>query len=340
MCLVAWVAIRRELVEDLKTYMDDSFSFELAGNLLYYEPYREFFPAKQTHLLQLWDYIGLPHERAKQLFGSPLTVIGFDVDPNAMQVSLPPVKKEALVMELRRFGVAHRRWTLREFQWLAGWCEWAFNVFPLLKPGLSAVYVKMAGKAKPHVQMYVNTAVKRELTWMADHMERSDGLLLYKSLDFCPTDDDVVVAYTDASSSGLGIWFPDDQFACQCPLLGDAPVDTIFFFEALAVCSAIHALANMYQVPSRLLVYTDNTNTVAMFNTLRAKPAYNNILLSAMDVLLEHHVNLCVQHIAGEENIIADALSRYQNERAQKFAGDIDISPFEPPRDALGELKK
>jgi hypothetical protein len=145
---------------------------------------------------------------------------------------------------------------------------------------------------------------------------------------------------TDASSSGMGLWFPDDRFACQCPLPSDPPVDTIFFFEALAVCSAIHALANMYQVPSRLLVYTDNTNTVAMFNTLRAKPAYNNILLSAMDVLLEHQVDLRVEHIAGEENIIADALSRYQNERALQFAGEIDISHFEPPRDALGEVKK
>jgi hypothetical protein len=195
MSLVAWIAIHRQLVEDLKTYMDDSFSFGLASDLLYYEPYGESFPAKQTRLLQLWDYIGLPHERAKQLFGSPLTIIGFDVDPNRMEVSLPPVKKDALVLELRRFGVAHRRWTLREFQRLAGWCEWAFNVFPLLKPGLSAVYAKMAGKSKPHAQMYVNTAIERELMWMAAHMERSDGLLLYKSLDFCPADDDVVVAY-------------------------------------------------------------------------------------------------------------------------------------------------
>ncbi|KAJ8591093.1 hypothetical protein M405DRAFT_689459, partial [Rhizopogon salebrosus TDB-379] len=184
MSLVAWIAIHRKLVEDLKTYMDDSFSFELADNLLFYEPYQEFFPAKQTRLLMLWDEIGLPHERAKQLFGSPLTVIGFDVDPNTMEVSLPQEKKDALVAELCRFGVSHRRWSLRDFQRLAGWCEWAFNVFPLLKPGLSTVYAKMAGKVKARALVYVNNAVERELGWMATHIEESDGLLLYKSLDF------------------------------------------------------------------------------------------------------------------------------------------------------------
>jgi hypothetical protein len=38
------------------------------------------------------------------------------------------------------------RCTLREFQQLAGWVNWSFNVFPLLKPALSNVYAKISGK--------------------------------------------------------------------------------------------------------------------------------------------------------------------------------------------------
>ncbi|OJA11011.1 hypothetical protein AZE42_13528 [Rhizopogon vesiculosus] len=105
MSLVAWIALRRQLIDDLKTYMDDSFSFSLADRLLFYEPYQTFYPAKQTRLLQLWDEIRLPHDKAKQEFGCPLTVIGFDVDPNQMQATLPPQKKSALVDELHRFGL-------------------------------------------------------------------------------------------------------------------------------------------------------------------------------------------------------------------------------------------
>ncbi|KAJ8581133.1 hypothetical protein M405DRAFT_694624, partial [Rhizopogon salebrosus TDB-379] len=184
MSLVAWIALHWKLIDDLKTYMDDSFSFELACDVLFYEPYQTFFLAKQTRLLQLWDEIQLPHDRVKQEFGSPLTVIGFDVDPNRMLATLPPHKKAALVEELRRFGVSHRRWSLREWQRLAGWCEWSFNVFPLLKPGLSSIYAKILGKQQPRALIYVNNAVEHELRWMSDHIERSSGLLLYKSLDF------------------------------------------------------------------------------------------------------------------------------------------------------------
>ena len=340
MSLVAWLALRRALIDDLKTYMDDSFSFEQADNMLFYEPYQEFFPAKQTRLLKLWDEIRLPHERAKQEFGSTLTVIGFDVDPNRMLATLPPKKKDALVAELRCFAVTHRRWSLREWQRLAGWCEWAFNVFPLLKPGLSHVYAKISGKTRARALIYVNNTVATELAWLANHIEQSDGLLLYRSLDFSASNDDVAVIYTDASSVGLGLWFPGDRFACQCELPHSPPTDTIFYFEALAVCSAIHLLVDMEDRPSKLLVYTDNSNTVAMFNSLRAKPAYNGLLMGAMDVLLEYNVDLRVEHIPGVDNVVADALSRFQNERVFALVPGVNILTFVPPRDALGAPKK
>jgi hypothetical protein len=114
----------------------------------------------------------------------------------------------------------------------------------------------------------------------------------------------------------------------------------IFYFEALAVCAAVHLLADMDDRPSKLLVYTDNTNTVAMFNSLRAQPPYNGLLRSAMDVLLEHGVDLRVAHVPGEENTIADALSRFQNERVLTLVPDVDILDFIPPQDALGASEK
>jgi hypothetical protein len=340
MSLVAWIAIHHTLIEALKLYMDDSFSFELAGKTLYYEPYQCDYPEKQTRLLQLWDELGVPHDRPKQVFGSPLTVIGFEVDPNAMSATLPSHKKDELVKHLRQFGGRNFRWTLREYQQLAGWCEWSFNIFPLLKPGLSAIYEKIRGKDQPHARLHVNNAIIFELNWMATHMERLPGLLFYKSLDFDPLSEDVVVVYTDASGLGMGLWFPHENFAGQSPVPIDAPKDTIFFFEALAVCSAIHAIPNMMESPPRMLVYTDNSNTVAMFNSLRAHPPYNSIMLAAVDILLEYQVDLRVEFIPGSENRVADALSRFQNERVLEIAPAASFFDFEPPRDALGAAKK
>ncbi|KAG2042887.1 hypothetical protein BDR03DRAFT_852829 [Suillus americanus] len=309
MSLVAWIAIHHALIEALKLYMDDSFLFGLAGRMLYYAPYQCDYPEKQTCLLQLWDKIGVPHECPKQLFGPTLTVISFDVDPNAMSATLPSHKKDALIQHLRLFAGKNFWWTLHEYQQLAGWCEWSFNIFPLLKPGLSAIYKKIRGKDKLYARLHVNNTIISELQWMAKHMEHLPGLLFYKSLDFNPLSDDVVVAYTDASGLGMGVWSPYDDFAGQSPLPCDGPKNTIFFFEALAVCSAVHAIPNMLESPSRMIIYMDNSNTVAMFNLLRAHPPYNSILLAAVDVLLEYKVDLRVEFIPGSENGVADALS-------------------------------
>ena len=51
--------------------------------------YNRFLPTEQWKLVSLWDELGIPHENRKQERGAPLTIIGFEVDPNAMTVTMP-----------------------------------------------------------------------------------------------------------------------------------------------------------------------------------------------------------------------------------------------------------
>ena len=96
----------------------------------------------------------------------------------------------------------------------------------------------------------------------------------------------------------------------------------------------------MPEPPHAMLVYTDNANTVAMFDSLRAKPVYNPILMSTVNILLHFDVDLRVAHVPGNHNIIADALSRYHNELIVDLVPSAQIFTFEPPRDALGVPQK
>jgi hypothetical protein len=88
------------------------------------------------------------------------------------------------------------------------------------------------------------------------------------------------------------------------------------------------------------VIYSDNTNTVNIFNSLRAIAPYNQVLISAMNVVLDHHIDFRVLHVRGVDNPIADAISRFKNDLAVSLCPSLVIRPFEPPCDALGVSSK
>lgn len=70
----------------IKSLLDD-FSWGLEDDLAFYKPYNKFLPSKHARLLSLWGEL-IRHEERKQEFGSRLTIIGFDVDPNSVTITM------------------------------------------------------------------------------------------------------------------------------------------------------------------------------------------------------------------------------------------------------------
>ncbi|PBK87900.1 hypothetical protein ARMGADRAFT_904283, partial [Armillaria gallica] len=94
----------------------------------------------------------------------------------------------------------------------------------------------------------------------------------------------------------LGIWLPDlmTSFYSKVPNKAD---DGIFFNEALAMVSALLImLCQLSPKPCQILIYTDNTNTINIFNSLHAKPFYNSLLITAVDALIEHNAQIHILH--------------------------------------------
>jgi hypothetical protein len=160
--LIAWIIKYVKEIHGIFTYVDDSSGAEFADQQSYYAPYKKFMPSKQVALLQVWDELGVPHKEKKQVFGSPLTIIGIDVDPNSMTLTLPPTSRQSLLEELCLWGSkptsrSHGAFKLKKWQVLAGWVNWALNVYPLIRPALNNVYPKIAGKTPVSVNFMHET---------------------------------------------------------------------------------------------------------------------------------------------------------------------------------------
>ena len=173
-----------------------------------------------------------------------------------------------------------------------------------------------------------------DLQWAVNHLNRLPGTRILQSLDWDPDSADLV-AYCDASLDGLGYWFPGLSAGYWSPIPEDPPKDTIFYFEALSVLSAIlHSTSFGFPI-TRLTIYTNNMNTVQMFNSLLALPTYNNILKTAVDHLLmdvENPIQLRVIHVPGHINTINDALSRGELHVIVDNVPNIVIDTFSPPQ--------
>ncbi|KAF6747917.1 hypothetical protein DFP72DRAFT_821139 [Ephemerocybe angulata] len=135
----------------------------------------------------------------------------------------------------------------------------------------------------------------------------------------------------------MGFWIRDLNLGFYAPTQDIDAEEYIFFHESLCVLSALlHIDAVGYQ-PNHTTIFSDNSNTVDIYNSLKASPRVNPILMAACDVALESCSDFKVLFIPGIENQVADALSRFDFDRARAISPGIDIQPFTPPRITLGE---
>ena len=284
-------------------YIDDTFSYEYDPVLDFYQPYNRCLPKKQAALLRIWDKIGLPHEDHKQVFGRMLEIIGFEVDLDAMSITLTTTRRTELVRAIREFiDPARRQIPLREWLRLLGYINWSLNVFPMLKPALNSSWDKVWGKTQMSASIWINRDVLADLGWFADMVEKLDGVSMLGAEAWSAADADLNV-WCDASDIGLGFYCPIDNVAYVYERYDDPSVaqTLITFFESLCILSAIQWACSRQPTPKRLAVHTDSLNSVQFFNTFRARDKYGVIIKAAAESLLLSNIDLRVFHISGKK---------------------------------------
>ncbi|KAF8805885.1 hypothetical protein BYT27DRAFT_7020609, partial [Phlegmacium glaucopus] len=128
----------------------------------------------------------------------------------------------------------------------------------------------------------------------------------------------------------MGYWSLETCEGFQCTI-SPSSRNGIFFFEVPTVLSALsHVCESVFLKPKRLAILTDSSNTFDMFNTLHVLPAYNPILITAVDLLIKSNIQLCVFHIPHNNNKVADALSHLDGKTAQLLQPRMVVSNFFP----------
>jgi len=255
-----------------------------------------------------------------------------------MTITMSHDVRNELVSAIRTFTNPRQRRSLRDFQRLAGWVNWALNVYPLLRPGLLSVYEKMRRGSSHFQKLSINNSISSKLRWLAAHINNSNSVHILKSREWSRLDAQAMFL-CDTCPTGMGYWSSEtcEGFVCTISPLSR---NGIFFFEALTVLSALsHVCESTGPKPHCLAILTDSSNTFDIFNTLHALPAYNPILVTAVDLLISTGIQLCVFHILCADNKVADALSCLEITSARRFQPDLVVTKFSPPRFMLGEAQ-
>jgi hypothetical protein len=288
--LIVWIVKVVIMICNLKAYIDDNASFGCTGDILYYEPYKCYFPTGQTKLLKLWDELNIPHKEKKQIYGPIIPFMGFNANPNDMTVSMSDKHQTMLLVRIRDFLKPGKWHSLKDFQSIAGYINWSFVVFLLLKPSLSTLYAKTTVKTQSHLPVHVNNTICKELMWFTKHASASNGIFLLKSVAWDPTTNlvNTTVCYADACLGGMAFWYPELKLGYQSHIPTDTAIP-IFYWEAVAVaCTMTSTVA---PDSSCLVVYTDNTNTADIWHCLKASAPYITTLVLAIDWIIEHSLD-------------------------------------------------
>jgi hypothetical protein len=149
---------------------------------------------------------------------------------------------------------------------------------------------------------------------------------------------EATVCYADASLGRLAFWFSEFNLEFQCVIPDSADWKFIFHYELLAVtCCMLQDIA--HSMP-RLIMYMNNQNTVDIWHVLKTSAPYNKLLIIGIDALIDNSTDTRVLHIPGEDNIVTNALSYFNNELALHLMPNLRIITFTPFQGMLEESQK
>ena len=275
--------------------------------------------SKVRNFVQLTNFLGIPRNDSKFELGQVITVFGYELDTTSFTIRLP-LKKDEKVQAAVNTTLTKKKLTLWEVQVVAGLLSWSAPAVQLGWVFCRRLwdFERQFSIHRPQQHIKIPLEVVDDLHWWAKLLPQSNGIRFF---------DDVArvtyYLYTDASGIGMGgfyytggsgEWKDNIHHTSAANSYSTSyyteHVLDINVFEVEAVGIALQKWGYRWK-HQRLIAFTDNTATFRgiLKGTLNSS-ANSNLhallcLAAQLDIIIEP------RHVAGSNNELADALSRF-----------------------------
>ena len=276
-------------------------------------------------LISTCKRLGVPLEPSK-LEGPTtcLTFLGIEIDTVALQIRLPEEKLATLRRELT--GVLSRKVISKKaLQSITGLLQFASKVVRPGRPFLRRLYALQEVGSHPMHHIRLNNAARADILWWHLFVEKWNGTSML--WDFQKHSPDITV-FSDASGSwGCGALWQLNWFNLPWSVhLQDCSI-AVKEFIPVVIAAALYGP----QWKGKIVQFVvDNIAVVEILNSTYCKDSHLMHLIRLLVFLASfHNFWFTARHIAGRENILADALSR---NNMSFFHSQVPQAPQDQPR--------
>ena len=239
--------------------------------------------------------------------------LGIDIDSVQGVARIDPECLQAISQELSGFRRA-RSATKHEILSLIGKLHFICRVCPLGRAFLHCM-INVSKKARYlHHRIKLSAEFHGDIEWWLTYLPTWNGVSFLYDEEWTNSPD--VELFTDASDKGFGCYFQGEWCQGTFPVhsFGDKQM-SINWHELYAVTMSL-ALWGPRLTGKHLLFHCNNASVVHIMAKASSCSKTMMALVCTFTLLaMKHHVHIKVQHIAGLNNEVADALSRFDMDR-------------------------
>lgn len=296
--LLLWILIYVGGLRCVVHYLDDFFLCTPSSSLC---------KTDMDVMSDLFSSLGVPLAVDKTVGPAQcLTFLGIEIDSTSLSIRLPSDKFQEL-SALLRVWVGRKKCTKRELLSLIGSLSFACKC---VKPGrmflrrLITLSTKVTSLSH-HISL--NAEARADIQWWIDFLPTWNGVSYIQSE---PTSSVAMQLYTDASNIGMGGFLGDSWFSCPWPTPWQG--QHINVKELFAIVAATFLWGKEWK-DKQILFFTDNLPiTHVWLSGSSPNPQLMKLVRHLFLFCARLNINILMQHIPGQSNAAADALSRLQ----------------------------